>query len=181
MNYKPKICQRCGKEFTPEGSSQKYCEECRIIVAKEKRKIRRHKTYIKNKEKENQQHKLWRLRNKEHIKEYNKQYHHQHYLQHYERERAKKEQWLKEHPEKANEYKKKNLSKRRRELGFYPINGYFKGSNGHHLIDGETIIYIPAELHRSIYHNHKTGQGMEEMDSMAVRWWMENQVFPKYH
>lgn len=27
--YKNKVCQRCGKEFEPKSSSQKYCDECR--------------------------------------------------------------------------------------------------------------------------------------------------------
>jgi hypothetical protein len=56
----------------------------------------------------------------------------------------------------------------RRDLGFIPLNLWFPGSEGDHLSDGEHVIYMPRWMHRSIYHNHNTGQGMAEMDALAL-------------
>jgi hypothetical protein len=49
------------------------------------------------------------------------------------------------------------------------LNEKFKGSNGHH-IDATHIVYIPAELHQSIPHNHWSGKGMKEMNAIAMEY-----------
>lgn len=58
---------------------------------------------------------------------------------------------------------------RRRGLGFIPINDKFDGTDAHH-IDRDFVIYIPRELHNSIYHNMHTGQGMKEMNNAAFEY-----------
>lgn len=35
QTFAPKICARCGKEFTPKGPRTKYCEECRAEIKRE--------------------------------------------------------------------------------------------------------------------------------------------------
>ena len=55
---------------------------------------------------------------------------------------------------------------KQRERGFIPLNSHFKDGEWHH-IDEEHVICIPEELHRSIWHNLKTGQGMEEINAIS--------------
>lgn len=61
---------------------------------------------------------------------------------------------------------------KRRELGFIELNDSFIGADAHHL-DKEFVLYIPKELHRSVYHNMFTGQNMEEMNDLAIEFEME--------
>jgi hypothetical protein len=75
--------------------------------------------------------------------------------------------WRKENPEKDKICNAKHRAKRR-GLGFIPLNKPFIGSQPHH-IDKEHIIYIPTELHRSIYHNIWTGKGMELINAEAMK------------
>ena len=58
---------------------------------------------------------------------------------------------------------------RRRGFGFIPLNEKFPRSAAHHL-DKELVLYIPKELHNSVYHNMHTGQGMEEINNLACEY-----------
>jgi hypothetical protein len=55
---------------------------------------------------------------------------------------------------------------KRRLLGFHPLNSPFLGCEGHHM-DSQDVIHIPKSLHRSLYHNQYTGQGMAQMNALA--------------
>lgn len=55
---------------------------------------------------------------------------------------------------------------KRRVLGFIPLNSWFVGCEGHH-INKSDVIYLPRKLHRSIWHNQWTGQGMAEINALA--------------
>lgn len=48
------------------------------------------------------------------------------------------------------------------------LNKRFPESSGHHL-NKDTIIFIPIKLHRHLYHNMKSGQGMYEMNMLALQ------------
>jgi hypothetical protein len=66
--------------------------------------------------------------------------------------------------------------KRRRDLGYNPINVPFADSHYHHLHlngDKDIGIYIPSELHKSVYHNSKTWQGMDEINNIAFNWYFK--------
>lgn len=73
---------------------------------------------------------------------------------------------------------RKSQARRRRQLGFNPLNEYFEGSEFHHLMcdlngnphDGIGI-YIPAKLHQSVRHNGVTGKGMDEINKLAIEWY----------
>jgi len=67
---------------------------------------------------------------------------------------------------KGKEVMKKHRAKRR-ELGFEPLNKPFENCHAHH-VNSEEVIYIPVELHRSVFHNLETGVGMEEMNNLAI-------------
>jgi predicted nucleic acid-binding Zn ribbon protein len=58
---------------------------------------------------------------------------------------------------------------RRRGYGFIPLNNYFYGSEGHH-INHDFVIYIPEELHRSVWHRQTTWQGMDEINKLAFKY-----------
>jgi len=66
----------------------------------------------------------------------------------------------------GRDYIRKKRSRRRRTLGFSPLNSWFKDSNGHHinLID---VIYIPKDMNKEVFHNVKTGKNMEIINTMA--------------
>ena len=74
--------------------------------------------------------------------------------------------WRKENPEKDKTSNRKHQSKRR-GLGFIPLNKPFAGSQPHH-IDKSFVIYIPKEIHASIPHNVWTGEGMDEINALAI-------------
>ena len=62
----------------------------------------------------------------------------------------------------------------RKEFGENTLNTPFIGCEGHHIDKGH-IIYIPVVLHRSVYHNLRTGQGMNEINKLA-REFLENDM-----
>jgi len=74
-------------------------------------------------------------------------------------------EYYQNHPE----VQAKHNAKRRRHLGYVPINKHFDGSHGHH-VDKDRAVYIPADLHRSVYHNVFTGQGMAEINTLVSDW-----------
>lgn len=72
---------------------------------------------------------------------------------------------------------------RRKRLGFKPLNTMFPNSDYHHMylningkINRSIGIYIPHELHRSVFHNPKTGQGMREINKLALIWLSEQSI-----
>jgi hypothetical protein len=69
--------------------------------------------------------------------------------------------------EHLNIHKKHNA--KHRKLGFIPLNEQFAGSEGHH-IDFECVVYIPKELHRSIWHNVWNSKGMTEINDEVFKW-----------
>ena len=102
--------------------------------------------------------------------------------------------WRKENPKKAaaksKRWKDKNVVKiatynriyrqsiigkindkrsqaKRRGFGFIPLNASFEGSEGHH-VTHNCVIYMPKALHRSMYHNMHTGQGMQAINALAI-------------
>ena len=131
---------------------------------------------------------------KAYMKEYQKEYGHtekrKEYVKEWRNSEAGKE-WTKKWKESDNgrNYLKiwrqtdkgKDSMKRdnslRRQLGFIPINKPFDGSEAHH-IDEEHVINIPVASHRSIWHNVRTGQGMQEINAIAFEYITE-EVFDK--
>jgi len=91
------------------------------------------------------------------------------YKQWYEQNKDKHKQqakaWRKNHREQYHELKRKSKFKRR-SLGFVCLNKPFEGSEAHHIC-ATFIIYIPREMHRSIYHNVWTGKNMDKINKLA--------------
>lgn len=62
---------------------------------------------------------------------------------------------------------------RKRTLGFNPLNSPFVGCAGHHINDHD-VIYIPKEMHASIWHSVRTGKNLERMNALAFAWYTED-------
>ena len=69
----------------------------------------------------------------------------------------------------GKESMKRGVYRRKRELGFIPLNEWFEGCEAHHL-DEEYVVYIPKELHRAHPHNHKKRETMIEINTEALEW-----------
>ena len=104
------------------------------------------------------------------------------YRLHPEKQKESSKQRRLEHPEYGNEWMQ-NTDKgkayvirrhaERRNLGSIELNKPFPNSEGHH-IDETYIIHIPKELHRSIPHNLKTGEGMSDINEIAFQYITED-------
>jgi len=73
---------------------------------------------------------------------------------------------------KGRTAKRKKLYKRRK-LGHNPINKLFKNSHFHHLHlnnDNAIGIYIPKEIHESVWHSSKIRESMNEINKVALLW-----------
>ena len=122
----------------------------------------RRREYIKNWKQRNPErvqeiNKHWQQENKEHYNEYNR---------HWRQENKEYyRQWKKEHPDRVREQK----NKRYRQFGFIPLNKPFQGAEGHHL-DKNYVIYMPKEVHRSIYHSVLKNINMDEINAVAFNY-----------
>ena len=72
----------------------------------------------------------------------------------------------------GKEFFKKRNAERYRNLGYMPLNALFEGSEGHHMTHN-SVVYIPAWRHKSIWHNLTSSQGMQMMNKLAVRFLLE--------
>ena len=84
-----------------------------------------------------------------------------------EKQNACVRNWEKAHPKRVREMQRRIENRRRRDLGFIPLNTYFAGSEAHHL-DENYVVYIPQELHRSIRHCLATGKNMEVINLLVL-------------
>ena len=57
-------------------------------------------------------------------------------------------------------------NRRKRELGFYPLNNRFGGSDAHH-IDNTNVIYIPNDIHRTVPRTLSSEKTMERINIIA--------------
>ena len=136
-------------------------------------------------EKQKEYNKQWREKNPEKHRENNKQWRKEN--PEYEKERQKR--WQEENPEYAKEYIKqwwqtekgkewmRKHNADRRDLGSIELNKPFDDSEGHH-IDETYIIHIPKELHKSIWHNVRTDEGMSDINEIAFHY-ISEETFDK--
>lgn len=117
------------------------------------------KYYQENKEQIKELQKKYRQENKEEKRAYDKKY--------YQENKELKKENARKHYQEHKEYYKRYFDMRYRELGFNPLNEPFEGAHGHH-INKIDVIYMPKELHRSVYHNVFTGQGMDAINKKAL-------------
>ena len=123
----------------------------------EQHKDKKKQYYEQNKDKIKQ----YYQQNKDKCKERKKQY----YKQNKDKYKQREKVWQENNREQKREIDRKHKFKRR-SLGFVPLNEPFEGSDAHH-IDKERVIYMPKEMHRSIWHNVWTSENMEEINKLA--------------
>lgn len=196
-----KICTECG--FTGKASEfvkcRKVCKQCSSKRNKEyynlnsehiKESTRNYQKnnvdkyneakrawYKRNIEKRRAIYKKWLEKNADAEKERLRKHH----LANADAIRLRTREWKKRNPERRKEQLRKQRCARR-GLGHNPLNKHFKGSDEHHLRysnsqedkDNDMTIYVPKELHRSIYHNGNTGQGMREINILLLEWYFAN-------
>lgn len=141
IEHKKEILNKC----------KNYQEKNRIEIAKRKKK--------------------YRQKNIDRIKKHDKEYH--------ENNKDKRKKYLADNKGKIAEYHKKYIltdackktrakskAKRKRELGYVPLNNIFPGCHGHH-VDTNYVIHIPAEMHKSINHQQNKPETMIEINKLA--------------
>ena len=133
-------CSRCKKQYFPTGTTQKYCPDCARLVKREQQAIAG---------------KAWALTHPEKIKMYETT----------ERAHSTNARWHSEHPE-SDSLAARRMKAKRRVLGFNPLNSPFDGCEGHH-INQSDVIYIPKEMHKSVWHNVWTGRNMDTINALA--------------
>lgn len=140
--YNKEIIKNKHKEYYQNNKekSLKYYQD-----NKEKIKYNKKKYYQDNKEKSKERNKKYRELHKDYLKQY---------------------QVIYQQTPKGKEIFKKSRDKRYRNLGFIPLNEWFENSNGHH-IDKINVIYIPKELHTSVWHSISKNINMEEINMKA--------------
>ena len=132
---------------------------------------RSEKRFLGNMKNNPETRKKYRLAHRKEISDYRKQWYidnPEYYRQQEIKRKAKQylRQWRKDNPKKAKEHNKK-AKYQRRHLGFFPLNEYFEGSHAHH-ISQNFVIYIPEEIHKSIWHCLQTGKNMEQINKLAI-------------
>jgi hypothetical protein len=68
-------------------------------------------------------------------------------------------------------------AKRKRNFGFNILNKPFENSHAHHLHINNTddVIFIPADLHQSIWHSYYDVRKMSYINSVVLNWWLDTQ------
>lgn len=96
-------------------------------------------------------------------KDYNKKYYHKNK----EKIKERIKLYQQTHIEQKREFSRRAQSKRRHLPIEVILNEPFKGSHLHHLTTNIGV-YIPQELHWSIYHNLENNIGMKEINDKAL-------------
>ena len=145
-------------------AAKKYRLAHKEVVSKRKKTWR---TNNKNKTKVyNAVHKQaqndWKLNNKERISKTAKSWR----VSNLERKKETDKNWKENNLEKTKIIANRCRARRKRNLGFIPLNKKFPGSVGHH-IDKEFVIHMPEELHKSIPHSQGDLESMYKINIEA--------------
>lgn len=109
--------------------------------------------------------KVWREKNSDHVNEYHKKYN--------KSEKAKEAHIKYRQTNNGKGKHRKDVSKRKKNFGFIPLNKPVSNSDAHH-INKQYIVYIPHDLHNSIYHCVETGKNMEKINQLAMMYLAAN-------
>jgi len=146
----------------------------RIYYQKNKGYYRKY--WEEHKEEKKEHNKRYYQKNKEKKKEYYRQHREKYLIAMKKYQDTHKEQYVIATKKYLQSPKgKENITmhnNKRRKKGFTSFNKYFVDSEAHHINNNE-VIYIPKELHRSVYHNLNTGRGMFMINLIARNWLKE--------
>lgn len=134
--------------------------------------------YLANTEKIKACNKNYYLTHQEEKKAYHSAYSKGYNLKHKKKIRACQKAWYLANKEKASISWKKHQQTpkgkqtkvkaraKRKQLGFIPLNEWFEGADAHH-INKERVVYIPKELHQSIWHSLLQNINMKAINTKA--------------
>jgi len=126
--------------------------------------------YIQNHRSEfNERKKTWRQNHKLKIQKSNAKY--------YQKNKGRVRSYMKKYwqTERGRNNANKHKAQRRKNLGFDPINKWFPGSHGHH-INKTQVVYIPKELHTSVWHRQKCPKTMSVINAKVVLWLLKESL-----
>lgn len=191
-------CKECRNQYDADARKRLTPEDKEVIAAKQK------KYRVDNIKRISIHNKQYRLKNKEQIAIKNKQYRSDNkeiisikgklyrtknieiistkskrrYANNRKSIAAKRSAYNKLHPEIGHACRYK-----RRGWGIpNPINEHFKGSHLHHLHianNHQICIYIPTDLHRSIYHAHNRPETMLKINTAVMIWYYTTEDYLK--
>jgi hypothetical protein len=147
------------------------CKDCRRELDKKFRDDNPDKCKAWNKsyyENNKDKRKLYLEENADKIKLQMHEYYKSYYAEHKDDIRARVAAYRKTD---AGKLVKSRDAHKRRGYGFDPLNTRFDNSEFHHLHLNNDLnigIFIPKELHNLIFHNSITGQGMDEINVVAL-------------
>ncbi len=176
------ICSKCGnkisKEYfkTEKGKevSRRGQEKYRY-TEKGKIKIKEWENSLSGKESKQINNKKHREKYKEKRNEYKKKYDKTPQGIESKKKSEKKYSQTTYGKENKRENKKKNKNKRKRNLGFNPLNTWFENSHAHH-INLNDVMYVPKEYNKICYHNVFTGYNMEIVNTYAYFFLIMNNI-----
>jgi len=147
-HYAKGMCLSCYGKYNYNKNKDKKIKYQKEYNDKNKKFIseRKKKYYIKNKEHTLQKVKENTNKNKDKYLQYQREYYWEHLLE-----------------DKKSKAKQKGL-------GFKPINTPWRNCNSHH-INKKDVLFIPKELHESIYHRQKLPNTMKEINDASFKWW----------
>jgi len=176
INNKKRICQY-DKQYRLEHLEDIKQRKKKYYLDNREKILDRQKQYSKTHPRP-EYHRQYFITHKDKCSEYQKQYQKTNQSKEYHKQYIKnnrvkviegQRKWRIEHPKEARKIAIRHYNKRERNLKFEPLNEYFEGSEAHHL-DKIYIVYIPKEEHRSIYHCLEKGNGMEEINKIAMNY-----------
>jgi len=185
---------------------QSQCKKCKrewVTKNKDHLKVYKKQYRIDNHDKEILNSRSWKANHKEERILYGKTYYHEHKeeiliqcKQYQETHRDTRQLWRREYYINNKEYfvlkrklwaqsnngkisKHKSNAKRKRDLGFIPLNNILPDHDGHH-IDRDYIIYIPEKLHRSCPHGQNGPESMQKINKLAWEYLNDNKMGINY-
>jgi hypothetical protein len=162
--FRFKVCLNCAQIYAPVTGHEKYCPECGVKKQHERVKRGNIHFYKTHRETEIARSLVYDTSHRKEQAASAAAYR----IAHPEAGKL----WVAANPVKRSAIARRNQAKRR-VLGFVSLNSPFVGCEGHH-INVNDVIYLPRKLHRSIYHNQWTGQGMAEMNVLAGQYLTED-------
>jgi hypothetical protein len=139
--------------------NESFLNKGNITLCGEKEKEYQKEYYKRNRKQRVTAIKTWREENSTHVNEYHKKYN--------KSEKAKEAHRRYRKTKKGIENHRKDVAKRKKNLGFIPLNKQFSNADAHH-IDKKHVVYMPHDLHNSVYHCLTTGENMEEINQLAM-------------
>jgi hypothetical protein len=171
-----KVCSKqVAKEYkrehkTPKVKAQQYQKKYLSVEEnhkKAKEAVKRWLSIEENRKRANEKSGRWNREHSEKVSEASKAWE----KRNPEKRVKLRKLWEKRNPDKVRQHRKEDNANRRK-LGFTPLNKPFGDSHGHH-INKEFVIYIPKEIHTSIKHSVLKNRNMEEINSKAFCFYVE--------